>query len=132
MEKGKPTLIEFISATCKFSRQMKPIVKELKKKYSSEVDFKIVDVDSKGGIKEEREHGNISTPTFIFVNDKGERISKIVGVTLKEQLEERIGKILPANSSLKKALLEKEREKSKSNPSPTINSIKPTAVSTCD
>jgi len=69
---------------------MEPIVDELSEKYQNDIDFKIMDINSREGQKEASQYGVSYVPTFIFQKTDGEIKDKIVGSIGRDVLENKI------------------------------------------
>jgi thioredoxin-related protein len=73
---------------------MTPIVNGLEETYGE--DFKIVriDIDTAEGKELAREHYFIGQPTFIFFDDAGEEVRRLMGAQTSETLQREIERIL--------------------------------------
>ncbi len=73
---------------------MTPIVNGLEETYGKE--FKIVrmDIDTAEGKKLAREHYFIGQPTFIFFDDSGEEVRRLMGPQTAETMKQEIERIL--------------------------------------
>jgi thioredoxin-like negative regulator of GroEL len=73
---------------------MTPIVNGLEETYGQ--DFKIVrvDIDTERGKDLAREHYFIGQPTFIFFDDSGEEVRRLMGPQTAETMQAEIDRIL--------------------------------------
>jgi len=73
---------------------MTPIVNGLEETYGK--DFKIVrvDIDTDQGKQLARKHYFIGQPTFIFFDDSGEEVRRLMGAQSSETLQREIERIL--------------------------------------
>jgi thioredoxin-like negative regulator of GroEL len=73
---------------------MTPIVNGLEETYGQEFKIARVDIDTAQGKKLAREHNFIGQPTFIFFDDSGEEVRRLMGPQTSETLEREIKRIL--------------------------------------
>ena len=73
---------------------MTPIVDGLEETYGK--DFKIVrvDIDTAVGKELDREHYFIGQPTFLFFDDSGEEVRRLMGPQTAETMQREIERIL--------------------------------------
>jgi len=73
---------------------MTPIVDGLEETYGQ--DFKIVriDIDTARGKELAREHYFIGQPTFLFFDDSGEEVRRLMGPQAAETMQQEIERIL--------------------------------------
>ena len=73
---------------------MTPIVNGLEETYGEEFKIVRVDIDTDKGKKLAREHYFIGQPTFIFFDDDGEEVRRLMGPQSSETLQREIERIL--------------------------------------
>lgn len=78
---------------------MKPVLKELGKKYKGRVEIVRVNVDMPENNALVVKHRIVSIPTFIFINSKGEISKKIIGYSDMEVMENEFKKLLQPGKS---------------------------------
>jgi thiol-disulfide isomerase/thioredoxin len=69
---------------------MAPVVDRLKKEFSGQVDFRILNVDEKENDDEAAKYGVQYIPTFIFLDKNGKQVDKVVGGIPEEELRKKI------------------------------------------
>jgi thioredoxin-related protein len=73
---------------------MTPIVNGLAETYGEDFAIVFVDVDTKRGKELAREHGFIGQPTFIFFDESGEEMRRLMGPQLVETFQQEIERLL--------------------------------------
>ncbi len=73
---------------------MKPIVNELKDKYSDRIEFRILNVDLPEVETESKKYEVSSIPTFIFLDSSGDKADQVVGTMTKEEFQTKLEKLL--------------------------------------
>jgi thiol:disulfide interchange protein len=73
---------------------MKPIVDGLEEKYGEDYPIVRVDIDTKQGKQVARDHGFIGQPTFIFIDESGEEVRRLMGPQTPETFEQEIERLL--------------------------------------
>ena len=73
---------------------MTPIVNGLEETYGQEFKIVRVDIDTAEGKSLAREHYFIGQPTFIFFDDSGEEVRRLMGPQSSETLQREIERIL--------------------------------------
>ena len=73
---------------------MKPIVNELKEKYSDRIEFRILNVDLPEVESESKKYEVSSIPTFIFLDSSGNKVDQVVGTMIKSEFENKLQKLL--------------------------------------
>lgn len=73
---------------------MTPIVNGLAETYGEDFSIVFVDVDTKRGKELAREHGFIGQPTFIFFDESGEEMRRLMGPQLVETFQQEIERLL--------------------------------------
>ena len=74
---------------------MTPIVDGLEETYGQDFNIVRVDIDTREGKKLAKEQGFIGQPTFIFFDDSGEEVRRLMGPvaieTFRQEIERLIG-----------------------------------------
>ena len=73
---------------------MKPIVDELKEKYSDRIEFRILNVDLPEVESESKKYEVSSIPTFIFLDSSGNKVDQVVGTMAKSEFETKLENLL--------------------------------------
>jgi len=73
---------------------MTPIVNGLEETYGEEFNIVRVDIDTKEGKKLAREQGFIGQPTFIFFDESGEEVRRLMGPVAAETFQAEIERLL--------------------------------------
>jgi thioredoxin-like negative regulator of GroEL len=73
---------------------MTPIVNGLEQTYGQEFKIVRIDIDTAEGKKLAREHNFIGQPTFIFFDDSGEEVRRLMGPQEAETMQREIDRIL--------------------------------------
>ena len=73
---------------------MNPIVDGVKKSYARKINFVYIEMDSKSGKAEAREEGVMGTPTFLLLDEDGERVYMLQGIVQKQVLEQHLDAVL--------------------------------------
>ena len=73
---------------------MTPIVDGLEQTYGKEFKIVRIDIDTEQGKKLAREHNFIGQPTFIFFDDSGEEVRRLMGPQAAETVQQEIERIL--------------------------------------
>ena len=81
--------IDFYADWCGPCVAMKPVLEELEKELTGEVEIKKIDVDEKQD--EASKYGVMSIPTYLILED-GKEVDRFVGVTSKEAIKNKISK----------------------------------------
>jgi thioredoxin-related protein len=76
---------------------MTPIVDGLEATYGEDFNIVRVDIDTKWGKEMAREHGFIGQPTFIFFDDSGEEVRRLMGPVSVETFQQEIERLLETN-----------------------------------
>lgn len=75
-----PTMIEFVGRTCPVCRRMAPIVAAMERAcVDHRVRIERVEVDAPEGRALARRHGVLGVPTFLFLEDDGREVARLVG-----------------------------------------------------
>ncbi len=87
-----PTMIEFVSAHCPICHRMAPLVAKAERDCSTHgVRIRQVDVATASGREGVSRYGILGVPTFVFLDQEGTEIARLVGeqpeVTLRQTLE---------------------------------------------
>lgn len=82
-----PTMIEFVSATCPICRRMAPIVARAERDCSAHgVRIQQMDVATGPGREGANRYGILGVPTFVFVDQQGTEVARLVGEQPEETL----------------------------------------------
>ena len=73
---------------------MTPIVNGLAETYGPDFEIVFVDIDTREGKKLAQEQGFIGQPTFLFVDDSGEIVRRLMGPQAAETFEAEIKRML--------------------------------------
>lgn len=73
---------------------MKPIVDEVRKKYSDRVEFRILNVDQPEVENESQKYEVTAIPTFVFLDASGNKVDQVVGTMTKSEFETKIENLL--------------------------------------
>jgi thioredoxin 1 len=84
-------IIDFSATWCGPCKMQKPIIEELKVKYSGKVTFKVIDVDEDQTLA--HTYSVHAIPTLIVLHN-GKMVNSFVGLTSKEKLETEIAKYI--------------------------------------
>lgn len=87
---GMPVIIDFWADWCNPCMEMKPIFVKLEHEYAGRADFRSLDVDDESTLELKEKYQISAIPTFIFLNSKGEEVSRIVGMVDESELRESI------------------------------------------
>lgn len=91
---GKPVVIDFWRPGCPPCEVMAPIVEQLKEEYGDRIDFKAYNtLEERGKVDK---YGISAVPTFLFINDAGEIVDKVVGQTDIDTMRAKIEALLPS------------------------------------
>jgi cytochrome c-type biogenesis protein len=82
-----PTMIEFVSATCPICRRMAPVVAKAERDCSAHgVRIQQMDVAVPAGRETANRYGILGVPTFVFVDQQGTEVARLVGEQPEETL----------------------------------------------
>lgn len=82
-----PTMIEFISATCPICHRMAPVVARAERDCSAHgVRIRQMDVATAAGRDGANRYGILGVPTFVFVDQQGTEVARLVGEQPEETL----------------------------------------------
>ena len=79
-----PKLWDFWAEWCGPCKQLTPIVEELKKEYDGKIEVTSINVDEKKELASEYRVSAI--PTLVFLDAKGNELSRIVGLVPKDTI----------------------------------------------
>ena len=82
---GIPTVVDFYADWCGPCKQIAPLFHELEEKYSEKINFLRVNIDEQPELKDE--YNIEAVPTFVFLDEDGKEISRIVGANATELTE---------------------------------------------
>lgn len=74
-----PRMVEFKSERCEICREMEPVVDQLKKDCAGRVRIKQIVAGKPGGRRLMKKHRVVGYPTFLFLNEEGEEVARLVG-----------------------------------------------------
>lgn len=86
-----PAAVEFSSEWCPACQRLKPVFAELEAEYEGKIGFAEADVNANQELAEKL--GILSIPQ-IFLYKDGKEIDRIIGFVSKEELEEKLDKLL--------------------------------------
>ncbi len=82
-----PTMIEFVSATCPICHRMAPVVARAERDCSAHgVRIRQMDVTTPAGRDAANRYGILGVPTFVFVDQRGTEVARLVGEQPEETL----------------------------------------------
>jgi len=82
-----PTMIEFVSATCPICQRMAPVVAKAEQDCSAHgVRIRQLDVATGVGREAANRYGILGVPTFVFVDQQGTEVARLVGEQPEETL----------------------------------------------
>lgn len=82
-----PKLWDFWAAWCPPCKQLKPTIEALEKEYEGRIEIRSINVDEDKGLSEKYDVQAI--PTLVFLDAKGNELSRIVGLVPKDTLVSR-------------------------------------------
>lgn len=88
---GTPVLVDFGATWCGPCRALAPIVEELAKDYAGRLKVATVDIDAAPGLAQK--FNIMSVPTIILFKG-GQAKDKVIGLSPKPKLKERIDKLI--------------------------------------
>jgi len=90
LESDKPVLIDFWAEWCVPCKKIEPIIEELSEEFKNHVKFLRLNVDENPSIA--YEYGIRGIPTLVLFKD-GKQVDRIVGLTSRKELSEKITRI---------------------------------------
>lgn len=83
---ARPVMLELHSSNCTICKRMAPVVQRIEERCDGGVDFvkKDVSLDENRGLVER--HRVLGVPTFVFLDDKGEEVARLVGQQTEQAL----------------------------------------------
>ena len=91
LKSDKPVLIDFWAAWCGPCRMVSPIVEEISKEYEGKLKVGKINVDDNSKVASQ--YGIMSIPSLLFFKG-GQVIDQVVGAVPKQQLTDKVDKIL--------------------------------------
>ncbi len=79
-----PKLWDFWATWCPPCKELKPTIEALEKEYEGKIEIRSIDVDQNKDIAQKFKVQAI--PTLVFLDAKGNELSRIVGLTLKDTI----------------------------------------------
>lgn len=76
---AKPSMVEFYAGWCTVCQKMAPDIAEFKRKYGSNVNFVMLNVDNTKWLPEMLKYHVDGIPHFLFLDKKGETIGQAIG-----------------------------------------------------
>lgn len=92
LSSGKPILVDFGANSCLPCRQMRPILKEIKKEYSGKAEILVIDVYKYQNLAKEYKIQLI--PTLIFFDASGKEVFRHVGLMEKDKIIAKLKEII--------------------------------------
>ena len=86
---GKPVFVDFYSSNCPICRRMVPIIRTIEESCLAE-DLTVlkINVSLAENRRFARRYGVVGVPTFLFLDETGEEVSRLIGAQKIENLEE--------------------------------------------
>lgn len=82
-----PTMIEFVSASCPICQRMAPVVARAERDCSAHgVRIQQMDVATAAGREAANRYGILGVPTFVFIDQQGTEVARLVGEQPEETL----------------------------------------------
>lgn len=91
LSSGKPILVDFGANSCLPCRQLRPILKEIRKEFSGRAEVLVLDVYKYQNLA--REYKIQLIPTLIFFDSKGKEVFRHVGVMGKDKIISKLKEI---------------------------------------
>jgi thiol-disulfide isomerase/thioredoxin len=93
---GKPSVLFFTSQFCRDCQDVKPIIKELEKKYEDKINFITIDVRATDAMSKEaiKTFRVLGVPLTIFLNKKGSKEKSLAGSYPQDSYETLVEKLL--------------------------------------
>lgn len=100
VQNGEPTMVIFTSANCHVCQRMKPLMRSITQQCDgNRVRVKTIDLATAEGRPFVGRYRLVATPTFVFLDGKGEEVARLVGeqteATLKQALSALRGEPCP-------------------------------------
>lgn len=89
---GKLVLIDFYATWCGPCKTMTPIMEEMEKKYSENMEFKKIDIDEEPELAEK--YRIKAVPTFVILSPTGEEIDRVEGALDEEKMDETLWELI--------------------------------------
>lgn len=91
IKSDKPVLVDFWAAWCSPCQMVSPIVEEIAKNYADKLKVGKMNVDQNS--KTASHYGIMSIPSLLFFKE-GKVVDQVIGAAPKDQLKERVEKIV--------------------------------------
>ncbi len=91
----KPQLIEFFSPNCPACRAVAPAVEKVVQTCQGKnVDIQLLDVSDTKNLKTALENRVRAIPTFLFIDEKGNEVARLLGVQTEENLKRQLSVLM--------------------------------------
>ncbi|MBR5639080.1 MAG: thioredoxin [Muribaculaceae bacterium] len=88
----KLVLLDFYATWCGPCKMMTPIMEEMEKKYSENMEFKKIDIDKEPALAEKYRINAV--PTFVILSPRGEEIDRMEGACDAEIMDETLWELI--------------------------------------
>ena len=88
----KLVLLDFYATWCGPCKMMTPVMEEMEKKYSDNMEFKKIDIDKDSKLAEK--YKIEAVPTFVILSPTGEEIDRVEGAMEEEKMDEILWEIV--------------------------------------
>lgn len=89
---GKLVLLDFYATWCGPCKEMEPVMEQMEKKYSENLEFRKVDIDKDRKIAEK--YRIKAVPTYVILSPTGEEIDRMEGSCDEERMDETLWEII--------------------------------------
>ncbi|MDA3864698.1 MAG: cytochrome c biogenesis protein/redoxin [Deltaproteobacteria bacterium] len=112
----KPLMVEFYSKGCSVCKKMEPLIKKIGKTCRGKnIEVRQIDISQSENKKFVKKYNLVGVPTFVFINQEGKEVSRLIGKQSKQNLLQAIsalmGELCPGVGSIDKHKLPKTEEK---------------------
>ncbi len=88
---GKPLFVEFYSSNCPICRKMIPVVRTIQEScMDKNLQVLKINVSLKENRHYARKYGIVGVPTFVFMDDQGGEVSRLIGEQNIQTLEKNL------------------------------------------
>ena len=88
----KLVLLDFYATWCGPCKMMTPVMEEMEKKYSDNMEFKKIDIDKEPKMAEK--YKIEAVPTFVILSPTGDEIDRVEGAMEEEKMDEILWEII--------------------------------------